>query len=273
MGQKAFGARCFGPNSLWRKPVCGRRQPFYGRQPRPKPLVQIVLGRTCHCAETLRLWSIAWKGACGPNCLGPNSMRRKPLCFLMLLPIDKIRIATPLNLHIPQQSMGTGYGPKSVWRKMLRPELVVKACLWQTAAILWQTAETKTLGSNCLGPNLSLRRDVAALEHSMERRLRPKLPRPELDETKAAVLFDASPYRQYKNCYTFESTHSAAVNGNRVWAKKLLAQDASARTRWDESLSVADGSHSMADSRDQNLWFKLFWAEPVTAQRRCGSGA
>ena len=113
---------------------------------------------TCHCAETLRLWSIAWKGACGP-----------------------------------------------------------------------------------------------------------KLPRPELDETKAAVLFDASPYRQDKNCYTFESTHSAAVNGNRVWAKKLLAQDASARTRCGESLSVADGSHSMADSRDQNLWFKLFWAEPVTA--------
>ena len=107
----------------------------------------------------------------------------------------------------------------------------------------------------------------------MERRLRPKLPRPELDETKAAVLFDASPYRQYKNCYTFESTHSAAVNGNRVWAKKRLAQDASARTRCGESFSVADGSHSMADSRDQNLRFKLFRAEPVTAQRRCGSGA
>jgi hypothetical protein len=146
--------------------------------------------------------------------------------------------------------MGTGYGPKSFWRKMLRPELfVAKASLWQTAAILWQTAETKTFGSNCFGPNLSLRRDVAALEHSMERRLRPKLPRPELDETKAAVLFDASPYRQDKNCYTFESTHSAAVNGNRVWAKKLLAQDASARTRCGESLSVADGSHSMADSQ------------------------
>jgi hypothetical protein len=27
--------------------------------------------------------------------------------------------------------------------------------------------ETKTLGSNCFGPNLTLRRDVAALEHSM----------------------------------------------------------------------------------------------------------
>ena len=156
--------------------------------------------------------------------------------------------------------------PGAVWEKRLRPKLPrpelggTKASLWQTAAILWQTAETKTFGSNCFGPNLSLRRDVAALEHSMERRLRPKLPRPELDETKAAVLFDASPYRQDKNCYTFESTHSAAVNGNRVWAKKRLAQDASTRTQSGESLSVADSSS------------KLFRSELVTAQRRCSSG-
>ena len=209
MGQKAFGARCFGPNSLWRKPLCGRRQPFYGRQPRPKPLVQIVLGRTCHCAETLRLWSIAWKGACGPNCLGPNSMRRKPLCFLMLLPIDKIRIATPLNLHIPQQSTGTGYGPKSVWRKMLRPELSgAKACLWQTAA------------PNCFGANLSLRRDVAALEGSMERRLLPKLPRPDLVGQGAGKAL-----------------------------RPKLPRPISARTRWGESRSVAESLFSSALAR------------------------
>jgi hypothetical protein len=66
MGQKAFGARCFDPNSVGRKPVCGRQQ------------LQIVSERTCHCAETLQLWRVAWKGACCPNCLGPTSLGKAP---------------------------------------------------------------------------------------------------------------------------------------------------------------------------------------------------